>query len=108
MRKSKLLWFFHCCNKDITKRITFTKEEKCNIRRFSEFLLSHNAFNEFFINFNDYWSQESLTQSNETSSLSPLSYIQFAFSWMNTPQGEKFWNELNHKWYNEIRPQNRV
>lgn len=103
MRKSKLLWHLCFFNKDITKRITFTKEEKCNIRRFSEFLLSHNAFNEFFINFNDYWTQECLTQSNETSSLSPWSYIQCAFSWMNTPQGGGFWNELNNKWHNEIR-----
>ena len=101
MRNIKLLWFFCCFNKNITKRITFTKEEKCNIRRFSKFLPSHNAFNEFFLNFNDYF--KNYGQCTISSTLRPWSYIQCAFSWMDTPERALFWKFLNEKWHNEIR-----
>ena len=103
MRKSKikLLWYLYFFNKDIAKRFAFTREEKRDIRHFSEFLVSHNAFNNYFFNFNSY--MERCGQYTVSSEIRPWSYIQCAFTWANTPEGGLFWSTLNEEWHNKLK-----
>lgn len=101
MRKSQLLWYLCFFNKDIVKRFAFTTEEKRNIRHFSEFLLSHNAFNNFFLNFMSYF--ENSNRRTAQIVIRPWSYLQCAFTWANTPEGGLFWSTLNEEWHNELK-----
>ena len=74
-------------------------------RFFIDFLKENNLYLKYKINFNKS-KRRTLCREDTFESLINEEYeeaINYAFTWAKTPQGHRFWSDLNQQWKNYIR-----
>jgi hypothetical protein len=81
-------------------------ERKKVVKIFTRFLKEKNAFYAFRRNFDTYFycpSQPPVTCRQYLDKVPNSNYIQYAFHWMDMPEGYDFWNNIDKDWRKIVR-----
>ena len=77
--------------------------EKNQIKyQFIEWLKAHEVLTIFIENFCSFYSTDWDQFDLKMFDFGPNSWIDRAFTWMDTPQGHDYWEDLDSKWRNTI------
>ncbi len=68
------------------------------ITKFEKFLYNRGLLEAFENNFKNGWHNIYTTNEYFESNIDQYELIKKAFSWINTPEGGRFWNNLDIEW----------
>ena len=68
--------------------------------KFNDFLAANASFIDWNINFKK---ERDIPTEQFFNECKPGGWVQAAFVWSITPQGDKFWGKLNDKWQEELK-----
>ena len=76
--------------------------------QFFEWLSAHNALTSYIANFCTFYNTDVAQFNDKLYKYDPIYWIDRAFTWMDTPQGHDYWEDLEYEWKKVIWTINRL